>query len=341
MPPVKSRAAYRLTFDCNSACVFCGQGRLQTEVEFDRAALEAVRAEHDAITFIGGEPTLDPALVDRVALARELGFEAVGIQTNAQRFGDDPQLLARLAEAGLSDIQLSIHGPSAASHDYHSARPESFAHNIEALRVSLELGITVAVATVVTRSNYRELLRMPTLLKRHGAAAWLLEFVRPYGRATSAFAHVIPRFGMALPWALHAVEQARRHSLPTWIRGAPLCGLGPFAKLALDDQDRTHVEVCEGCAARPRCAGVDPSYLEVFDASELRPVAAPERLNLDLARRRLIAMFVGPGELVAGTPILYSDEARAKRAEEGSKHRRLPVLASSPGPAPDSGPPKS
>ena len=336
-----SRAAYRLTFGCNSACVFCGQGEQSTEVEFDRAALEALRAEHDALTFIGGEPTLDPALVDRVALARELGFESIGIQTNAQRFGEEPELLARLAEAGLTDLQLSLHGPIAETHDYQTGRPGSFDQILDTFRAALKLGLTIVVVTVITRSNYRDLLRMPPLLKRHGVAAWLLEYVRPHGRAATGFARVVPRFGMALPWSLHAIQQARRHSLPAWIRGAPLCGLGPFAKLSLDDPPRTHVEVCAGCAAQPRCPGVDASYLEVFDASELRPVPAPQALALDSGRRRLVGMFVGVGELVDHEPVLYSDDARAKRAEEGSKHRRLPVLASTPTPAPDSGSPES
>ena len=63
--------------------------------------------------------------------------------------------------------------------------------------------------------------KLPPALKRRGVEAWLLEVVRPYGRTADNFARVVPRFGMALPWALHALEQARRHSLSAWIRGAP------------------------------------------------------------------------------------------------------------------------
>ena len=345
MSPIESRATFRLSFDCNNACVFCAQLDRSESFELSRAQLEQLRADHDALTFIGGEPTLDARLLEAVELAHELGFSDIGIQTNAQFMAEDPQLLARLAAAGLSDIHLSIHSPDAAAHDYQSGRPGSYEHCMQALRSATRLGLTAVVTTVVTRSNFRELLRMPPLLKRQGAAGWLIEFVRPYGRAADGFARVVPRFGMALPRVLHALELARRHALSAWIRGAPLCGLGPFASLGLPAAPRAYVEACERCPSRPGCAGVDSSYLEVFDASELRAVQVRPPATFDAGRQHLIKMFVGIGELVEGPPRLYSPGAKSSEEpsepEPGGKHRRLPVLANDPPPASDSNPVES
>jgi hypothetical protein len=340
-----SRATVRLGFDCDNECVFCGQAGLAGPREGDLReelaklrregpsgggeASDKLRESHDEVTFIGGEPTLDPRLPSAIAHARELGFAAVGVQTNARRLaGADavPGLFASLVDAGLSDLQLSIHGPSAEAHDYHTGRAGSFAACMDLIARAQRADITVVVATVVTRSNFRELGKLPPTLKRRGVAAWLLEVVRPHGRAADNFARVVPRIGMALPWALHALELSRRHALSSWIRGAPVCALGPFAASALPSSPRQHPLPCSECPNRPRCPGVDATYVDVFGHSELRPsdLMAPPA-EFDEGRRRLMRMFVGVGELLARPPQLSSPKTETSAASEP---RRLPVLPS-------------
>lgn len=335
------RGTLRLTLDCDNACLFCAQAGSETvagveELDLDeaRARLAALREDFEEISFIGGEPSLDARLPELVAHARSLDFQAVGLQSNGRRLGADDRLFDDLIAAGLSDLHLSIHAPSAAAHDYHTGREGSLAASLDLLTRAERAGLSCVVATVVTRSNFRELAKMPPALKRRGVAAWLVEILRPYGRACDNFARLAPRFGMALPFALHALEQARRHGLSAWIRGAPLCSLGPFAKLALDDAPRSYAEVCGSCPARPRCPGVDRNYLEVFGARELRAVAAAPAPAFDEGRHSLMRMFVGVGELVDKAPVLYTRErgapeldAEDEREEPGGKNRRLPILA--------------
>jgi MoaA/NifB/PqqE/SkfB family radical SAM enzyme len=322
--------------------VFCAQAGLTGRIESIREQLAKLREDHDEVTFIGGEPTLDSRLVCAIADARELGYTAVGLQTNARRLASDDELFTALVDAGLGDLQLSIHAPTAEAHDYHTGRAGSFAACIELIARAQRADITVVVATVVTRSNFRELAKLPPVLKRRGVAAWLLEVTRPHGRAADNFARVVPRVGMAMPWALHALEQARRNALSAWIRGAPLCALGPFAVSSLPTQDREYPPPCRACPSRPRCPGIDSAYVEVFGHSELRPVELrpePEpsrrgspttRAEFDDGRRRLMRMFIGVGELVVRPPQLYSPAADAiadVAPDAPGKNRRLPVLA--------------
>lgn len=330
MPPLASRTTIRLGFDCDNACVFCGQGDLSGRLEGTREDLAKLREEHDEITFVGGEPAIDPRLPRAIATARELEFDAIGVQTNAGALAADPKLFAELVDAGLSDIQLSIHGPSAATHDYHTGRAGSLEGCIELIARAQSVGVTVVAVTVVTRSNFRQLPQLPPALKRRGVAAWLLEFVRPFGRAADNFARVVPRFGMALPWALHGLEQARRHALSAWIRGAPVCALGPFAGSTLASAPRIHPAPCEACPSRARCPGVDQPCLDVFGFSELKPGETRPPVRFDAGRERLMRMFVGVGELVERPPQLYSPKAEHSEDEDqakAGKHRRLPVLA--------------
>ncbi len=311
------RAIVRLTHDCDNACVFCGQFGLTGSLAFDEALGQA-RAAFDEISFVGGEPSLDPRLPAAIAEARRRGFTAIGLQTNARAVS--PALLDELREAGLTDLQLSIHAATAAGHDYHTGRPGSFAAANDLLDRARRLGLVCVVASVVTRSNFRELARMPALLKRKGVSAWLLDWVRPFGRAGESFARVVPRFGMALPWALAALEQARRIDLSAWIRGAPICTLGPFAGQAIAGSPATFPAICEGCPARESCSGVDARYLDQFGTSELDPrrARAASPAGLDEGRQRLLRMFVGVGELV---------EPRIEPPERNPL--RLPVLAQS------------
>src|SRR5690606_3931483 len=73
---------------------------------------------HDEISFVGGEPALDPRLPELIEQARGLGFSAIGLQTNGQRLAADRPLFDRLVGAGLRDLHLSIHAPTAEAHDY-------------------------------------------------------------------------------------------------------------------------------------------------------------------------------------------------------------------------------
>ena len=337
MPNTSSRTTYRLGFDCNNACVFCGQLDRSGSQAIDRAELQRLRRDHNALSIIGGEPSLDPRLLELVELARELGFSDIGLQTNAQFMAEDPKLLERLVRAGLSDLHLSIHAPDAAGHDYLTGTAGSFANCMAALDEATRQGVSTVVTSVITRSNFRELLNMPGLLKPRGVAAWLIDLVRPYGNAAEGFARVMPRIGMALPWALHALESSRRHALLAWIRGAPTCSLGPFAAFAIHDAPRSYVEACEGCPARSGCPGVDDAYLEVFGRRELRPVSPKKAAASDARRRHLMEMFVGPGELVEHPIRLFSEGFRSEGIQTDAGKHRLPVLANTSAPEPDSG----
>ncbi|MFO7564888.1 MAG: radical SAM protein [Enhygromyxa sp.] len=332
------RAALALGYECDNACVFCAQAGIDPSKPGDpRAALVELREDHDEVSFVGGEPVLAPRLLELVGLARELGFAAIGLQTNGRRLAADESLFDQLVAAGLTDLHLSIHGASAAAHDYHTDRPGSFAAGLDLLSRAQRSGLAIVATTVVTRSNFRELPKLPPVLKRHGVAGWLIELLRPFGRAADRFARVVPRFGMALPWALHGLEQARRHDLSAWIRGAPLCALGPFAASALPviDPPSGARAPCDCCPALARCGSVDSVYLDVFGSKELVARVARPQAEFDEGRRRLMRMFVGVGPLLAREPQLKSPPA-ADEPEGSGKNRRLPVLANDPDVQPQS-----
>lgn len=285
------RAVVSVLGDCSNACVFCGFDGAVNASEESMRAIHA--AGHRAITLGGGEPTLAPeALATAVRTARAIDFSSIVLQTNGH---DLARLAASLRRWGLTDVHVSVLGPDAASHDYHTTRPGSFDRLWDGVAAARQAGLRVVATTVITRSSYRVLSGLPILLHARGVAAWQLAVPLARGHAQDDFDRVYPRLAMALPFALHAVEAARRLGMPTFIRGAPLCLLGPLAARSIDDEARAFHARCEGCAARASCPGIDPVYLARFDGDELRPrTDRPTGADGEALR----ALFAGPGALV-------------------------------------------
>jgi len=285
---------------CDGACVFCAQEGLERGAASDGAVEEALGrgrvAGARAVTLVGGEPAADARLEALVARARALGYARVGVQTNGRALAAAGRVEA-LARAGLTDVHLSIHGADARVHDWHAGVAGAFDAALRTLAAARAAGLTVVVATVLTRSLFRVLAPMPRLLAARGASAWCIEVPRWRGRAAAGADRVVPRLALAMPFALHALDAAAALGLPAFVRGAPSCLLGPFAARALDDaadEPRAFGAACGSCPSRPSCAGVDPEYLARFGDAELAPCPAVARDERDAALR---APFVGAGEL--------------------------------------------
>ncbi len=314
-----SRGIVTLTLECPNACIFCAQRGLaprpERSLEDVRAALRALRSEQQSVVLAGGEPGLLEALEEHVRAAREEGFLRVGVQTNGAGLVDVERLRG-LANAGLTDVHLSVHGAVAAVHDHHTGAPLSFERALAALAAARAAGLSVAVSTVLTRSNFRVLDGLATLLVARGASAWCVSVPVVAGRAHESFDRVVPRLGLALPFALRALVAARARGLAAFISGAPLCLLGPHGGMSVvGAESRAYGAPCVECPARAACPGVDATYLERFDGDELAPRGTLVSPLADESARRQAAMFVGAGERAPlQVRVAASSPAKARRA---------------------------
>jgi hypothetical protein len=118
------------------------------------------------------------------------------------------------------------------------------------------------------------------------------------------FDRIMPRLGLALPFALSALEEGEVLGIDVWIAGAPRCLLGPLARWVLLDGARAFAPDCGGCPARTGCPGLDGAYLERFGGDEVSParLRAARRTEGGPRDARLARMFVGPGEVAAAAP---------------------------------------
>jgi hypothetical protein len=319
---VSARGIVALTLACPNACVFCAQvglGARSPRSEQDvRSALRALRSSCDRVTFVGGEPGLVAALEEHVGAARGEGFVRIGVQTNGAGLVDVARLRA-LASAGLTDVHLSLLGADAATHDYHTGTPQSFERVMASLAAARSARLDVAASTVLTRSNFRTLDALAQRLVACGATSWCVSVPIVAGRAEANFDRVVPRLGLALPFALRALSSARARGVAAFVSGAPLCLLGPHGAHAIGEERRAFAPACEGCVAREQCPGVDAAYLERFDGDELGPRPTLARPSTLASSRALSEMFVGPGERAPA-------RGRAAASAPTSLRRALPTL---------------
>jgi hypothetical protein len=318
-----ARGLVMLTHACTNACVFCDQQGLAPRPALDaegvRAALASLRATHDAVSFVGGEPGLDDALEAHVATARALGFSRIGVQSNGSNLLD-ALLWKRFAAQGLTDVHLTLLGAEATVHDYHTGRAGSFEEALRVLAAARGAGLDVLVTTVLTRSNYRVLDAVAALVLARGVTAWCVAVPVVAGRAEERFDRVVPRLGLALPFAVRALSSVRARGLTAFVAGAPLCLLGPFgahaiAGDALTGGTRDHAPACDACALRTVCPGVDAAYLARFDGDELAPRDTAVAPDPATRAHPLAAAFIGPGERAPRrAEVTAASPAKARRA---------------------------
>ena len=207
--PGESRIGERLHvcvgYSCNNNCVFC--------MEDDRAGrYERLRRQTDAdvrrmltrdpgvreVMFTSGEPTLHERLPDYLRMARELGYEVIGLITNGRRLAYRPYL-ETLVAAGLNHVLVSIHGPDARTHDALVRTRGAFVQayrglaNLAAVKAR-EPALKVHTHCVLNRRNFRAVgayldVMRPLHLDQH-----VFSVMMPEGRGARLLKTLMPRY---------------------------------------------------------------------------------------------------------------------------------------------------
>jgi len=173
LPPLGSRLWLYSNFDCNLACDYCCAGsspsaparRLPVEVA-RRACEELAGLGGQKILITGGEPFLDPDLVDLVAVA--VPWAPVTILTNAMVLarGSRRRMLDALDPARVT-MQVSLDSGTPDLHDRHRGQG-SFDRARDGIALLGELGFRVTVAATVDEADAAEEAGLHALLDRDG-----------------------------------------------------------------------------------------------------------------------------------------------------------------------------
>ena len=268
---------------CNNGCRFCSQADLpvgETPTDIAARLAQAYASGARRVEFAGGEPTLHDGLNDWVAGARRLGFECIGVQTNGRRLAY-PAYTAQLAAAGLTHVDISLHGANAEIHEFHTTVPESFRQTIAGIRRSLAAALGTAVTTAVTRSNVHGMTAVATVLATLGVRHWRVILTQSVGRAATDARRLLPRWETTAHHLIEAERVAAAASCRMVVGGLPPCIAPVLSRWVDRDLPSAFAAPCAGCGFREACPGIDPGYLASYGDTELRPFSGATALSGD------------------------------------------------------------
>jgi radical SAM protein with 4Fe4S-binding SPASM domain len=176
--PGELRVLWELTTRCNLGCTFCHtrQHQCSQEQTCDQvlALLDGLPAKgvRDVI-FSGGEPLIRPDWRTILRRAHALGL-CVDLCTNATLVDDNTA--AELGEI-LSEISVSLDGPTPSVHDRLRASPEAFHRTRDGVAALRRASIAIHAISLVDATNYRDLPATARLLE-----SWGVESITFLGR---------------------------------------------------------------------------------------------------------------------------------------------------------------
>ena len=286
----------RVNFHCNQACEFCFVStHLPAPADAAvRAAIERAGSEGAALVLSGGEPTLNPHLVEYVRLAKRVGVRSVELQTNATRLAGRG-LAPALADAGLDQAMVSLHGSTAALSDAITDAPGTFADTVRGIDELVKTPIHVRLNFVFCHANREDFPRFidfvadrwPSMSAASSlGTAIVFSFVGSHTDVVPRSRALIPSFTEIMPSLLAGLARGRAVGLRIGgfdsMCGLPLCLVPPdarsqFSTVELDpgagDGEFVKGAECASCAESQRCFGVRRGYAELYGTAELRPIA--------------------------------------------------------------------
>jgi MoaA/NifB/PqqE/SkfB family radical SAM enzyme len=278
----------RINFHCNQSCTFCFVSTHLPPMGDDAIRLAIVDAGRRGvrITLSGGEPTLNPRLVEYVALAKEHSRLPVQLQTNAVRL-DDGALVAALATAQLDEAFVSLHGSTAEISDRVTEAPGTFARTVVGIDHLARTSIKTILNFVLCQANYADVGAFVELVSfRWPLALVNFSFVAPSSDVVPRERSLIPRYADVVPHVNRAVLAAHRSGIAICgfesMCGLPLCLVPePIERLALseiapgyDHGEFLKTSECEKCTLKTRCYGLRRGYAAMYGTDELRAVTA-------------------------------------------------------------------
>jgi PqqA peptide cyclase len=260
-PPLALLA--ELTHRCPLRCPYCSNplelSRASAELDtatwcrvFDEAAALGVLQVH----FSGGEPLVRRDLVELVAHAAKAGLY-VNLITSG--IGLDADRLARLVEAGLEHVQLSLQDSDPATGDRIAGLPGAQRAKQDAAALVCAAGLPLTVNAVVHRRNLERLDDILDLAVSLGAERLEVAHVQYYGWALANRAALLPSREQ-LDRATATVEAARvrlagrlviDYVVPDYYAHRPKACMGGWARRFLNVTPAGKVLPCHAAETLP------------------------------------------------------------------------------------------
>jgi radical SAM protein len=180
-------AIWEVTQACDLACVHCRASAqpqrhpMELSTDEGKHLIDQIAAmKIPVFVLTGGDPIKRPDLFELIGHARSRGVR-VSLTPSATPLLTR-EIVARLKEAGLARLAVSMDGASAETHDAFRGMNGSFARTLDAVRWANEIGLPVQINTAFSRRNIGEIDVIVALMERLKIALWSVFFLVPTGR---------------------------------------------------------------------------------------------------------------------------------------------------------------
>jgi heme b synthase len=213
--------AWEVTRRCNLACLHCRAAAGSGPYPGELTTAEGIKLLDDLATLgqivvilTGGEPLLRDDIFDLAAHGAGRGHRMV-MAVNGTLL--TPAIAARLKDAGIQRLSISIDGATAASHDRLRAVEGAYAGALSGIAACREAGLPFQINTTVTRANRAELPAIHELALALNAAAHHVFVLVPTGRGAEIPEELVSpeEYEQALRWMLERQKEGRLHLKPT------------------------------------------------------------------------------------------------------------------------------
>ncbi len=185
------RVYWELTRACDLACRHCRAEAVKFRHPDELSTAEGLHLLERLAAFgdpkphlvlTGGDPLKRPDLFVLIGAARALGL-GVSVAPSATPLLR-PAEIARLKDAGVEAISLSLDGSTAQRHDAFRGIPGTFERTLEAARAAWAIDLPFQINTLVAEETLDDLPAIYLLASKLRAARWSLFFLVTVGRGT-------------------------------------------------------------------------------------------------------------------------------------------------------------
>ncbi len=178
---------WEITQACDLACRHCraeaidwrDPRELTTEEGLDLIdRVHSMGAQVMVLT--GGDPAKREDIFDLIRHGSELGLRMATIPAATKKLA--PELLRKLKEAGLSQIALSLDGPSPEVHDTFRGVQGAFELTMKGAEYARTVGLPLQINTTFSKYNSEYFDEMAEVVKSLDIVFWEVFFLVPMGR---------------------------------------------------------------------------------------------------------------------------------------------------------------
>ena len=346
-----------LTHRCPLGCPYCSnpvaleprKGELDTAT-WARVFREAADLGVLQVHLSGGEPGARRDLGEIVAAARAAGLYANLITSGV---GITEATLAKLADAGLDHVQISIQDSVPASADVIAGYTGAFARKNMLAHAVVRLGLPLTVNVVVHRANIERVGAMVELALELGAGRVEIAHVQYYGWALANRATLMPAREQVARAAAEVEELRRRHHgrividavVPDYHARYPKPCVGGWGRRSLNVTPSGKVLPCHAAETIPGLTFwnvTEHALADIWENSPAfrafrgtdwmpEPCASCARRDIDFGGCRCQA-FALTGDATATDPVCHLSPHHAEvaalaaqRSDDAYTYRRMPV----------------